>query len=173
MKLSPELQYITYSRTRVHLSECAKWSSVPPPRPSWPRIPPILWTSLIFYKTTASCPLWCIVVFGDGPEKLRAKQHLEYGSYIDYVRDPKTAPAPNGDNKGTTKKYFLNEKVIFHDQMVVPIVFRDLILHMCHGVPASGGHLALKATCDKLRDRFWWPNMSKDVAAHIKRGLSC
>ena len=83
--------------------------------------------------------------------------------------------------------YFLNEEILFrsyspgylrkrssfHDQLVVPTAIRKLIVHSCHDLPASGGHLAFKATFDKIRDRYWWPTMSKDVAKHLKCCSSC
>ena len=119
--------------------------------------------------------------------KLREEQDKEYRSYIDYVKEPATAALPSGESKSSMSKYFLNEAVLFRsylpgylrknktfrDQLVVPCALRDLILHECHDAPSSGGHLAFKATYDRLRDRFWWPSMSKDVAEYIKCCLSC
>ena len=121
------------------------------------------------------------------PAKLQTEQYKEFGPYIDYVRKPETSKLPPGESKSSMTKYFLNDKILFRsylpgylrkrpefrDQLLVPSALRELVLHACHDAPASGGHLAFKATYDKLRDRYWWQSMSKDVAKHIKHCLSC
>ena len=50
---------------------------------------------------------------------------------------------------------------------------RILIVHSCHDLPASGGHLTFKTAFDKIRDRYWWRTISKDVAEHMKGCSSC
>ena len=49
----------------------------------------------------------------------------------------------------------LRQRSSFRDQLVVPTALRKLIVHSCHDLPASGGHLVFKATFDKIRDRCW------------------
>ena len=121
------------------------------------------------------------------PEKLLEEQCAEFGPYIEYVKAPVTVPVPDGETKNSMSQYFFNEEILFRsylpgylrkrssfrNQLVVPTALRKLIVHSCHDLPASGGHLAFKATFDKIRDRYWWPIMSKDVAKHIKCCSSC
>ena len=97
------------------------------------------------------------------------------------------APLPNGESKYTMSYFFLNEGLLFRsylpghlrkrstfrDQLVVPTSLRKIVINSCHDLPASGGHLAFKATFDTIRDRFWWPTMSTDVRTHIEACLSC
>ena len=67
----------------------------------------------------------------------------------------------------------LRKRSTFRDQLVVPKSLRKIVINSCHDLPASGGHLAFKATFDTIRDRFWWPTMSTDVRTHIEACLSC
>ena len=67
----------------------------------------------------------------------------------------------------------LRKRSTFRDLLVVPTSLRKVVISSCHDLPASGGHLALKATFDTIRDRFWWPTMFTDVRTHIKTCLSC
>ena len=117
------------------------------------------------------------------PEKLLEEQRAEFGTCIDYVKAPVTAvpvpvPVPDGDYTTTVNHYFLSENVLFRwnfpgnlrkrssfrDQLVLPTALRKLVVHSCHDLPGSRGHVAFKATFDKIRDRYWWRTMSKDVA---------
>ena len=68
---------------------------------------------------------------------------------------------------------YLLERSSFRAQLVIPTDLRNFLVHSCHDLPASGGHLAFKATFEKIRDRGWLPTMSKDVAKHIKCCSSC
>ena len=61
----------------------------------------------------------------------------------------------------------------FRDQLVVPVSLRKLVINACHDLPSSGGHLAFKATFDKVRDRYWWPTVHTDVQHHVNSCLSC
>ena len=94
-----------------------------------------------------------------------------------------TATVPDGANKSSTSHYFLNENALFRnlrkrgsfrDRLILPTTtLRKLVVHSCHDLPASGGHLAFKATLDKIRDRHWWRTISEDVANHNKCCSSC
>ena len=68
---------------------------------------------------------------------------------------------------------YLRKRNSFRDQLVVATALRKFIVHSCHDLVASGGHLDFKATFDKIGDRYWWPAMSKYVAKHIKISSSC
>ena len=103
------------------------------------------------------------------PEKLLEEQRVEFGPYIESVKAPVTVTVSDGETKNSMSHIFLNEEILFRsylpgylrkrssfrDQLVVPTALRHLIVHSCHDLPASGGHLAFQATFDKIRDRYW------------------
>ena len=90
------------------------------------------------------------------PKKIREEQRAEFGPYIEYVKTLVTISVPDVETKNSISHYFLNEKILFRshlpgylrkrssfrDQLVAPTALRKLIVHSCHDLPASGGHLA-------------------------------
>lgn len=48
-------------------------------------------------------------------------------------------------------------------QLVVPYKARRDILEQLHSSKVSGGHFAVQKTLDRIRQRFWWPTMRKDI----------
>ena len=115
-------------------------------------------------------------------------QRAEIGPYIEHVKAPVTVPRPRWRNQEQHESLFFEREAIlfrsylpgymrkrssFRYQLVVPTALRKLVVHSCHDLPVSGGHLAFKAAFDKIRDRYWWPTMSKDVAKHITCCSSC
>ena len=48
-------------------------------------------------------------------------------------------------------------------QLVVPQGFRETVLEKLHDSKLCGGHFAFQKTLDRARQRFWWPNMRKDI----------
>ena len=117
------------------------------------------------------------------PAKLADLQKVEFCPLFNYLRAPISAPLPNGEFKYTMSYFSLNEGLLFRsylpdhlrkrntsrDQLVVPTYLRKIVINSCHDLPASGGHLAFKATFDTTRNRFWRPTMSKDV--HLNERL--
>ena len=67
----------------------------------------------------------------------------------------------------------LRKRGDFREQLVVPADLRPLVLRAYHDLPASGRHLAFKATYDKIRDRYWWPTMHADVHHRVESCPSC
>ena len=102
------------------------------------------------------------------PSKLLASQTEEFGQYFDFLKLPETAPVPVQQTKHSMRHFYLREDIRFRSyfpghlrrrgdllgQLVVPMSLRKLVLHSCHDLPASGGHLAFEGTYDKVRDRF-------------------
>ena len=110
------------------------------------------------------------------PEKLRQTLQAEFGPYFEYLCDPKKR-SPSSESR-TSMSYYsehggllyrsylpghLRKRSTFRDQLVIPSVCIPLVLHACHDHAMSGGHLAYKHTFDKVRDRFWWPTLHRDV----------
>ena len=102
------------------------------------------------------------------PAKLVDLQKEEFCQYFECLRARTWAPLPRGESKYTMSYFFLKEGLLFRsylpghvrklrtfrDQLVVPTSLRRIVINSCHNLPASGGHLALKATFDTIRDRF-------------------
>ena len=58
-------------------------------------------------------------------------------------------------------------------QFVVPISLREKVLEQLHDSKISGGHFAFQKTLDRARQRFWWPNMRKDIERKCENCLTC
>lgn len=59
-----------------------------------------------------------------------------------------------------------------HRQVVVPKSQVEEILTLCHDDPASG-HLGVTKTLEKLRSRFYWSSMFRDVKAWVATCKPC
>ena len=119
--------------------------------------------------------------------KLLDQQKEEFSQFFYYLNEPQSALVPPQQSKSSMSKFFLHEGLVcrsyrpghlrrrgdFRDQFVVPVSLRKLVINACHDLPSSGGHLAFKATFDKVRDRYWWPTVHTDVQHHVKSCLSC
>ena len=51
--------------------------------------------------------------------------------------------------------------------IVIPHELRPFILQQLHDGP-FGGHLGIKKTRDKIRQKYFWPNMRQDVEMWCK-----
>ena len=67
----------------------------------------------------------------------------------------------------------LHTRSTFRDQLVIPSAFIPIVLHACHDHAMSGGHLVYKHTFDKVRDRFWWPTLHRDVKTWCQDCRAC
>ena len=109
-------------------------------------------------------------------DKLREKQREQFGDYVQYlVRDD--APLPANETATTMSYYSLQDGLLFKsylpghlrkrstfiDQLVVPRDLTGLIMHAYHDHALSGGHFAFRATYDKIRHKYWWPSMNRDI----------
>ena len=59
-----------------------------------------------------------------------------------------------------------NQRNELLSQIVVPKLLQQDVLEMCHNVPMSG-HLGIKKTYSKIKERFWWKNMLNDIKQWI------
>ncbi|XP_069835633.1 uncharacterized protein [Dendropsophus ebraccatus] len=57
-------------------------------------------------------------------------------------------------------------------QLVVPRPFRERLLQVAHEIPLAG-HLGIRKTQDRLKQRFYWPGMGKEVANFCRSCLVC
>ena len=120
------------------------------------------------------------------PEKLRQAKQAEFGPYFEYLCDPKKRPPSNesrtymsyySENGGLLYRSYLpshlRKRSTFRDQLVIPSACIPMVLHACHDHAMSGGHLAYKQTFDKVRDRFWWPTLHRDVKTWCQDCQAC
>ena len=120
------------------------------------------------------------------PEKLRLAQQAEFGPYFEYLCDPKKRP-PSSESR-TSMSYdsengsllyrpylpgHLRKRSTCRDQLVIPSACIPMVLHACHDHAMSGGHLAYKHTFDKVRDRFWWPTLHRNVRTWCQDCQAC
>lgn len=57
-------------------------------------------------------------------------------------------------------------------QVVVPLTLRKALVGEYHDSPLSG-HLAYRRTCQKLRDKYYWPSMLDDVKTYCEKCEVC
>ncbi|CAF4137437.1 unnamed protein product [Adineta steineri] len=55
----------------------------------------------------------------------------------------------------------------------VPASLISQVLLTYHNSTFNGGHFGIKRTFYKIRDRFFWPNMYKDIVRHISSCINC
>ena len=120
------------------------------------------------------------------PEKLRQAQQAEFGPYFEYLCDPNKRPLSSesrtsmsyySENGGLLYRSYLpvhlRKRSTFRDQLLIPSARIPMVLHACHDHAMSGGHLAYKHTFDKVRDRFWWPTLHRDVKTWCQDCQAC
>ncbi|KZS00006.1 Uncharacterized protein APZ42_003891, partial [Daphnia magna] len=56
--------------------------------------------------------------------------------------------------------------------VVVPASIRQALVEEYHDSPLSG-HLAYRRTCQRLRDKYYWPSMLEDVKEYCQKCETC
>ena len=59
-----------------------------------------------------------------------------------------------------------------HEQLVLPVQCRSLVLRMAHDVPMAG-HLGVTKTKDRVLQRYYWPGVFKDIADYCRTCEVC
>ena len=65
-----------------------------------------------------------------------------------------------------------NEDAHSVDQLVLPTQLRPAVLRLAHDIPMAG-HLGRKKTMDRIRQRFYWPKVYRDVKNHCRTCAQC
>ncbi len=74
---------------------------------------------------------------------------------------------------GEASKFLLRNDVLMHrgqrnlraiEQIVVPHDLETMILNMCHD---EAGHMDFEKTLDKVKRRFWWPQMTSRIHNYV------
>jgi hypothetical protein len=56
--------------------------------------------------------------------------------------------------------------------MCIPYTLRNTVLYFCHDVPAAG-HMGAEKTLERVRQRYWWRQISVDVRKYVLFCLYC
>ena len=71
---------------------------------------------------------------------------------------------------GILCRKFIQNGVTHHTQIVVPSKLRGKVLQQLHD---CSGHLGLKKTLGKLKQRFYWPGYEGDTEVHVQECKQC
>ena len=77
---------------------------------------------------------------------------------------------------GLFKSYLsghLRKRSTFRYQLVLPNALIGLVLHAYHDHALSEGHFAFRPTYDKIRQKYWWPTMNRDVHKWCQECQAC
>ena len=81
--------------------------------------------------------------------------------------------------------YILDEGILYHIstpvkrdsapclQVAIPLKHVSSLLHYLHDSEYGGGHGGVEKTYNKIRRRYHWPNMYRDVANHVNKCDLC
>jgi len=64
------------------------------------------------------------------------------------------------------------ENTISPLRLVIPRSMRDYVLRMCHDHPTAG-HLGNHKTYHRIRDRYWWKGLRKDIREYVRTCGDC
>ncbi len=56
-------------------------------------------------------------------------------------------------------------------QIIIPEVYRDMILNMAHNGPA--GHLGVVKTYNRILQNFYWPGLKRDLSRYCQTCRVC
>ena len=119
-------------------------------------------------------------------EKPRSAQTIEYGRYIDYIQHA-DASFPE-EKTTTTMSYFsvqhmliyilylpgyLRKRNTLRDRLIVPEALVGFVLHAYHDNVVPVEHLEFRPTYEKVRQKYWWPTISRDVREWGEKCQSC
>ena len=68
---------------------------------------------------------------------------------------------------------YLRKRSTFCDQLVLPQALTGLVMHAYHDHVLYGGHLASRPTYEKIRQKYWWPSMNRDVRTCCQECQAC
>jgi transposase InsO family protein len=76
------------------------------------------------------------------------------------------------DQYDITEEGILVRDPVHQVAVCVPEPLRKPVLHALHDTPAAG-HLGIKKTVARLRERFYWPRMYSDAVEYVKKCRHC
>ena len=83
-------------------------------------------------------------------------------------------------------EYFLNGGLLYRkggvvvvmeegkakEQLLLPKLYRAMVLRVAHTIPLAG-HLGRNKRAQRIRQRYFWPNVTKDVAEYCQSCAQC
>ncbi|RWS00536.1 Retrovirus-related Pol polyprotein from transposon 17.6-like protein, partial [Dinothrombium tinctorium] len=93
------------------------------------------------------------------------------------IKDPERAKL---EHKELAKNYILINDVLYYQgpglnpklKFCVPEGLISEVLYACHDDPMSG-HLEIKKTLSRIKERFYWPGMEESVHKYVKSCMEC
>lgn len=96
----------------------------------------------------------------------------DYLDLIKRINDlPEECPGFKNDG-GVVYKYVRDNATDFSWKLVVPKPLRPKILLKCHDSPTSS-HGGINKTVTKIKNRYYWPGMTKQIKEYIKKCEVC
>jgi hypothetical protein len=100
-----------------------------------------------------------------------------FGAMYEYILNNRLPPMKDGNDKlaeeilRTSHSYVIHKenKLLYHRStdsklaLCTPLIFRKVVLGECHDSLWSGGHMGRDKTYDKVRDKYYFKNMSQYV----------
>jgi hypothetical protein len=114
----------------------------------------------------------------------RQKDDPKWGPLIQYME---TGELPEGNIDvetilATSRDYYLIGGTLYRIQydrrnqkkylLVVPDEVKEIVIRSCHDIPMAG-HQGMVVTEERVRMRFWWKNLRKDVRDWVASCKSC
>lgn len=98
---------------------------------------------------------------------------------IDAINNPENADAKIVKQ---SRSFFIDSGVLYKKNftpdgrtklLVVPDKLKHDVLLCCHDDPMTGAHLGIAKTYGKIRNRYYWDNMFKEIEAYVKSCTHC
>ncbi|CAF2961342.1 unnamed protein product [Rotaria sp. Silwood2] len=101
-------------------------------------------------------------------------QHQNQDSHIQLIKNTRPLPSNYAMDDHNVLHKIVNRKFgrRINLRYVPASLIRDVLLAY-HNSTFNGAHFGIKRTFYKIRDRFYWPNMYKDIEQHILSCLNC
>ncbi len=75
--------------------------------------------------------------------------------------------------KNNKKNFTETDGILYNaEKIVVPVRLQKEILELCHN-DTTAGHLGVEKTVERIKQRFYWPGIHKDVQKWIQDCLPC
>ena len=117
------------------------------------------------------------------------QQDSTYANLIEFLRSGTLNDGSESQHLvRMAKEFFLHDGVLYHVwvkpgrghrvdrsfvQIAVPQSLVKSVLQEYHDSPLAGGHLGISRTIDKVRVKFYWPNMYSDIVNWVKSCVPC
>ena len=112
-------------------------------------------------------------------ERICVEQEKEFAKVINWLKNYKGG-LPSGEQSEWKKFVWQNGMLCWQSdeegedyKVVLPYSLRESMMKTYHDNPYIGAHLGVKRTFEKLKRRFYWPKMEKDITDYVKSCPVC